>query len=461
MCIPQLFKKVVEYMSIYSLDILTFKQYFESKNKEMYGEVSTDFILVRKILDLLPEHLFSNPHLKWLDPCAGKGYFPIILYKRLFKSLQNKIKAPRKRHRHIIQNMIYMVELNPCHLMDLYNLFGENANIINTDFLEMNNMKFDVIIGNPPFNANGFKKVPTNNKISKKKDGISIWAKFVSNSVENLVIGGYLAMITPSIWMKRDHHFHNYLLDMGEIKLHCMNNTETNRMFHGEAQTPTVFFAFRKCEDRGINIYDSCLQTYVDCESIDSLPLFSPNIIKILNKYVKKVGHIKIIKTSMRPGYKGLSVSTELDKKHPYKNIKTCILNKLDPKLVINYSNKPCSFSGVEKLVLAHKMYGFPYYDKGEYGISNRDNYVIIDTTVELKRIKRFLETDLAFVAYEAARYRMKYLERYAFEFLPDINLLDGFPDDITNESVNDYFKFNGLERMCIKDTRKKRYCTF
>ena len=222
-----------------------------------------------------------------------------------------------------------------------------------------------------------------------------------------------------------------------------------------------VFFAFRKCEDRGINIYDSCLQTYVDCESIDSLPLFSPNIIKILNKYVKKVGHIKIIKTSMRPGYKGLSVSTELDKKHPYKNIKTCILNKLDPKLVINYSNKPCSFSGVEKLVLAHKMYGFPYYDKGEYGISNRDNYVIIDTTVELKRIKRFLETDLAFVAYEAARYRMKYLERYAFEFLPDINLLDGFPDDITNESVNDYFKFNGLERMCIKDTRKKRYCTF
>jgi len=443
-------------MSIYSLNLSTFKQDFECEreNKEMYGEVSTDFILVNKILNLLPKHLFENPRLKWLDPCAGKGYFSIILYKRLFESLQTKIKAPRKRHHHIIQNMICMVELNPCHLSELYNLFGENANIVNGDFLEMSEMKFDIIIGNPPFNANGIKKVPTNNKISKKKDGISIWAKFVSNSVQNIVNGGYLAMITPSIWMKRDHHFHNYL--QGKINMHCMNNTETNRIFHGKAQTPTTFFVFQKTGYKDINIYDSHLQKYVSCTEMDSLPLFSPNIIKILNKYVKKVGPIKVIKTSMRPGYKGLSVSTELDKKHPYKNIKTCILNKLDPELVINYSNKPCSFSGVEKLVLAHKMYGFPYYDMGEYGISNRDNYVIIDyTTNELKRIKRFLETDLALVAYEAARYRMKYLERYAFEFLPDITLLDDFPDEITNDSVNNYFKFNNLERKC---TIKRKY---
>jgi tRNA1(Val) A37 N6-methylase TrmN6 len=446
-------------MSIYSLNLSTFKQDFECKleNKEMYGEVSTDFILVNKILDLLPKHLFKNPRLKWLDPCAGKGYFSIILYKRLFKSLQTKIKAPRKRHCHIIHNMIYMVELNPCHLSELYKLFGENANILNADFLEMNNMQFNIIIGNPPFNANGVKKVPTNNKISKKNDGISIWTKFVSNSVQNIVNDGYLAMITPSIWMKRDHKFHNYF--QGKINMHCMNNTETNRIFHGEAQTPTTFFVFQKTGYKDINIYDSYLARFVSCTELDSLPLFSPNIIKILNKYVKRVGHVKVIKTSMRPGYKGLSVSTEQDGKHPYKNIKTCILNKLNPELVINYSNKQCSFARVEKLVLAHKMYGFPYYDKGEYGISNRDNYVIIDyTTIQLKRIKRFLETNLAFVAFEAARYRMKYLERYAFEFLPDITLLDDFPEEITNDSVNNYFKFNALERMCIKSVVKQEY---
>jgi tRNA1(Val) A37 N6-methylase TrmN6 len=158
-------------MSIYSLNLSTFKQDFECKpeNKEIFGEVSTDFILVNKILNLLPQNLFENPKLKWLDPCAGKGYFSIVLYKRLFKSLQTEIQEPRKRHHHIIQNMIYMVELNPCHLSELYKLFGENANILNANFLEMSNMQFDIIVGNPPFNANGVKKVPTNNKISKKK----------------------------------------------------------------------------------------------------------------------------------------------------------------------------------------------------------------------------------------------------------------------------------------------------
>ena len=79
-------------MSINSINLSTFKQTFivDEQNKKMYGEVSTDFHLVNRILDLLPSTLFENPNLKWLDPCAGRGYFSMVLYKRLFKSLQNK-----------------------------------------------------------------------------------------------------------------------------------------------------------------------------------------------------------------------------------------------------------------------------------------------------------------------------------------------------------------------------------
>ena len=148
-------------MSIYLQNLEEFKQDFSCKkgNKEKYGEVNTDFILVNRILDLLPTYLFDDPTLKWLDPCTGKGYFSMILYKRLFKSLQTKIKAPKKRHQHIIKNMIYMVELNSDHIPTLYKIFGNTANIANDNFLEMKNMYFDIIIGNPPFNANGLKKV--------------------------------------------------------------------------------------------------------------------------------------------------------------------------------------------------------------------------------------------------------------------------------------------------------------
>ena len=171
-------------MSIIDLELDTYKQNFESKaiNKEMYGEVHTDFVLVHKILDLLPGYIFTNPNLKWLDPCAGRGYFPMILYKRLFISLQNTIKDPKKRHDHIITNMIYMVEINLEHISSLYYIFGENANIAHMDFLDMVGLTFDIIIGNPPFNANGVKKVPTNRHISKKKDGVSIWVDYIWTS---------------------------------------------------------------------------------------------------------------------------------------------------------------------------------------------------------------------------------------------------------------------------------------
>jgi len=115
-------------MSINSINLSTFKQTFivDEQNKKMYGEVSTDFHLVNRI-DLLPSTLFENPNLKWLDPCAGRGYFSMVLYKRLFKSLQNKIKSEELRHKHIIQNMIWMIELNPEHIPSLHAIFGKEA----------------------------------------------------------------------------------------------------------------------------------------------------------------------------------------------------------------------------------------------------------------------------------------------------------------------------------------------
>lgn len=455
-------------MSIFSIDLKSFKQNFDSKtiNKEMYGEVHTDFILVNKMLDLLPQHLFLDPSLKWLDPCAGRGYFPIVLYKRLFNSLHTKIKEPKKRHQHIIENMIYMIEINSDHIALLFETFGENANIANANFLEMKKQRFDIIIGNPPFNSNGAKKVPTNSRLSKKKDGISIWADFLINCVGNLKDEGWISMITPSIWLKRDHKFHNYLIERGEIhKMHCMTNSETNKIFHNQAQTPTTFFAFcRNLSRKGkIRVYDSISTTYVCCDNLNCIPLISPSIIKKLHKFVKRFGCINVIKTSMRPGYKKLAVRKSECKAHPFKNVTTCRLNGLKPELIFNFSNILCSFHSVQpKLILAHKMYGFPYLDTNGYGISNRDNYIIKDYTLEqLKIIKDFLTTKLAFAIFESTRYRMKYLEKYAFEFIPDITKLKNFPTIITDKTMADYFNFNKQEQSYINKITKKNYLQF
>ena len=115
----------------------------------------------------------------------------------------------------------------------------------------------------------------------------------------------------------------------------------------------------------------------------------------------------------------------DLETTMSYKNIKTTTLNKeKEPELKINYSDEPLTHHGEPKVVLAHKMYGFPYLDKdGTYGISARDNYIIKNYSVEnLQLISEFLSTKLILFIFETTRYRMRYLERYVFEYIPDFS---------------------------------------
>jgi hypothetical protein len=153
------------------------------------------------------------------------------------------------------------------------------------------------------------------------------------------------------------------------------------------------------------------------------------------------------------------------DNEYPYCNITTCVLEGLQPTLRLNYSTTPQAFYGKKKLVLAHKMYGFPYYDKeGFYGIANRDNYVILNKTdAEFAQLQAFLSTKLALYIFEAARYRMKYLERYAFQFMPDITRLPGFPlaAQVTDQTVAVFFGLDDLDQQHIQQLHKKTYGGF
>ena len=64
-------------MSIKLINIDEFKQDFEvsQKNKSFYGEVRTDFKLIDKMLNLIPQSLFYLPHKrKGWSGNANKAY---------------------------------------------------------------------------------------------------------------------------------------------------------------------------------------------------------------------------------------------------------------------------------------------------------------------------------------------------------------------------------------------------
>jgi hypothetical protein len=100
-------------------------------------------------------------------------------------------------------------------------------------------------------------------------------------------------------------------------------------------------------------------------------------------------------------------------------------------------------------MILAHKMYGFPYMDlKGEYGISKRDNYVLIDLDDDNSYIKiqKFFTTGLGLFLMETTRYRMKYLEKYMFDFVPNILNMKDYPNTIDSISILKYFGIDLLD---------------
>jgi hypothetical protein len=454
-------------MSIRTINIEHYTQCFDINidYKTLYGEVTTDFKLIEKMLSLIHTDAFNKPDKKWLDPCCGHGYFMIYLYKKLFRGLEVWEPNDDKRHEHIIKNMLFMIEINGEYIPTLREIFGNNANIYHEDFLSTEMKGFDFVIGNPPFNVGGLVKVPTNTQLNKKGDGRAIWMQFITKSLNCLKGRGILVMITPSIWMKRDHKMYKIMLQYNIKQLHTLTNTETNKIFHGHAQTPTCYFSLMKLKktNKHVNLFDKGINNYVEFPIQSSIPLFAASILKKLQVNLNSFGPIVVKKTNMpHPSITFANTQTEI---FSFPNIKTCIIkDKIKPELVINYSNKECVFSNTPKLVLAHKMYGFPYYDvKGNYGISNRDNYVIYGRTDrDFRILKAFLSTKLALYLFEGTRYRMKYLEKYIFEMIPDISKDSTIkPEDINDEWLIHYFLLSDVERLAIENHTKKTYYTF
>lgn len=443
-------------------------------DKLKYGEIHTPFILIKQIFALFDPMVFTQKNKKWLDLGAGRGYFSMYLFTQLNEGLKQIIIDEQERKEHIIQNMIYMVEIKMDHILFLKEFFGENANIFQGDFLsepfftnEEKKMSFDYIIGNPPYNANGIKKVPTNTILNKKQeDGQTIWMPFLKKAISLLKSEeGQLGVIVPSIWLKPDKAcmFH-YLTAYKIEKIHCLTNTETNKLFKGEAQTPTCYFLLTKKEtDHFIDIYDTNENKYIHfyCKPNFPIPLFGQHLIQKIQSFVEKAGSLFVYKTNLPNGKSTFREEADTIT-HPYPNIKTCILHErgIQPHMVINYSNISQAYAGQKKIILAHKMYGFPFLDaSGIYGISNRDNYVILRENVdELKKIKEFLSTKLILFIYESTRYRMKYLEKYAFQFIPDITKLSDFPIIINDETIATYFGINEKEKKYMEALHKKNY---
>lgn len=172
--------------------------------KKTFGEVFTPMSTVNEMLDKLPAEVWTNKDLKWFDPASGMGNFPIAVYLRLNKSLEKEIPDTLERKKHILEKMLYMCELNVKNVFVCKQIFDLNneykLNIHNGDALKLdinkmwNVKKFDIIMGNPPYNEDFGK---TNDPHAKP-----IYQQWV-NKYHNKC--SYMIYIIPSKWFASDY----------------------------------------------------------------------------------------------------------------------------------------------------------------------------------------------------------------------------------------------------------------
>ena len=74
-------------------------------------EVFTPPKIVNEMLDLLPQKIWSDKNIKFLDPVSKTGVFLREIAKRLNKGLEKKIPDKQKRINHIFKNQLYAIAI--------------------------------------------------------------------------------------------------------------------------------------------------------------------------------------------------------------------------------------------------------------------------------------------------------------------------------------------------------------
>jgi len=437
----------------------------KQKEKQENGEVFTPMALVFEMLDNLDKHytkeygrsIFTESSFKWFDPASGMGNFPVTVYLKLMEGLKSQIPNDAERKKHIIENMLYMSELNKKNVFISHQIFNMNNeykfNMNEGDTLELDIASvwgiqpnsFDVILGNPPYNKGGIRS-HTGKQLGDKNE--TIWTKFIEKSFEWLKPDGFLVFINPLSWLKKSHSLHNAMLEKYIVWLKLWDNSQSKGMIN--ADIPISLFVLQNTinNTRKTTEITSILKrrslTTTSAEYLNptySIPLAFHSIFNKLSGFIETRNLQLEYKTKT---IKSSGTKEKIPTEYTLEDMWAVDTFTIKDGLMVKKATEQHPDANKRKLIISNKAsFTGAFIDEGKISLTGNHKFYILGENLEL--VNKMLGFKIINIIGHYTKYGQDFLDNEAFKYLPDIRKLG-----ITDITEDEFYKLIGLTRQEI-----------
>lgn len=442
----------------------------KQKEKQENGEVFTPMALIFEMLDNLDKHyclvngrsIFTELGFKWFDPASGMGNFPVAVYLKLMDGLKQCLPDDEERKKHIIENMLYMSELNKKNVFICRQIFNVNnqynLNLYEGDTLGLNVVsewgvalnRFDVVIGNPPYNKGGIRS-HTGKQLGDKNE--TIWTKFIEKSFEWLKPDGFLVFINPLSWLKKSHSLHDVMLEKHIAWLKLWDDSQSKGMIN--ADIPISLYVLQNtlnAQNKKTEVISEIKRKKLTTSSIEylnknyTIPLAFHSIFDKLIQFIEEYNCSLEYKTKT---IKSSGTKAKIPNEYTLEDMWAIDTYTLKEGILVKKAVEQHPDAKKRKLIIANKR-GFKgaFIDEGKLSLTGNHKFYILGDNLEL--IKKIMDFNISVVISDYPKYGQSFLDNEAFKYLPDIRKLG--IDDITEDEFYKLIELTSTEINQIKN---------